>query len=487
MKPTQYPNKPEQIWAHFYDITQIPRPSGKEEVIRNFIIDLAKARDLKTAQDPAGNLVVHVPASEGYENAETVAIQNHLDMVTVKTAETAHDFDNDPLTLKIDGDWLKADGTTLGADNGIGVAAALAVMTDDSVVHPPLELLFTVEEETGLFGASGLDASMLSATRLVNLDTEDWGELYIGCAGGYGYEAYRQVMPKLAKPGYKSWCLHLKGLSGGHSGVQIHEQLGNANKLLTELLLETRELHWQLSSFRGGVAHNVIAREASAVLLLDESEISLWQEKIEQAKSRWLSYLPKVDQELQVLFEAVELEHPLVVGSADTEAFLNLLSILPHGAQSYNLNQPADLVDLSSNVAVVHLANGELKIQTSLRYFNEQQATGLKQTFECIFDAFQLVFKTILDYPSWNPNFDSPIVARTKALAEKLTNKPVAIKAIHAGLECGILISKKPDMDVVSFGPTIRGAHSPSERLLINTVEPFWELLVVLLADLAKN
>jgi dipeptidase D len=487
MKPNQYPSQPEHIWEHFYQFTRIPRPSGQEAAAKEYVIGLANERGLKTCQDDAGNLVVYVPATQGYEQAETVAIQNHLDMVTVKTADTEHNFKTDPLTLVVDGQWLKAQGTTLGGDNGIGAAAALAVMTDESVVHPPLELLFTVEEETGLYGASGLDASMLSATRMVNLDTEDWGELYIGCAGGYGYEATRQVMPKLGKPGYKGWQLHLKGLAGGHSGVQIHQQLANANKLLVELLQDSRDLHWQLKSFRGGVAHNVIPREASAVILLDEGELSEWQAKIEAAKARWLTYLPQADHGLELLFEPVELTHPLVVGTADTEAFLNLISLMPHGAQSYNLNQPADLVDLSCNMAFIELGDGDLKIQTSLRFFNADQAYGLKQTFERIFDSFQLVYKTILDYPGWNPNFDSPIVARTKALAEQITGQDVALKAIHAGLECGILLSKKPDMDVVSFGPTILGAHSPSERLLIETVEPFWRLLVELLEDLAKS
>lgn len=487
MKPKDYPVQPEHIWNHFYDLTQIPRPSGQEAAVREHIIGLAKVRGLQTRTDAAGNLVVYVPATKGYENAPVVAIQNHLDMVTVKTAETVHDFERDPLTLKVDGEWLKADGTTLGSDNGIGAAAAMAVMTDDSVVHPPLELLFTTEEETGLYGASGLDASMLNATRMLNLDTEEWGEIYIGCAGGYGYEASRQVMPKLPTPGLKPYLLHLKGLSGGHSGVQIHEQLGNANKLLVELLSQSRELTWQLATFRGGVAHNVIAREASAVLMIDESELAAWQAKLDEARERWLTYLPEADHGLMWILEPQELEHPLVLGSADTESFLSLISILPHGAQSYNLNQPADLVDLSCNLAVVKIADGELKIQTSLRFFNAQQTVGLKQNIENVFKTFHLAYKQILDYPGWNPNFDSPLVARTQVIMEKITGESAELKAIHAGLECGILISKKPDMDVVSFGPTIMGAHSPSERLKIDTVEPFWHCVKAVLGELAVS
>jgi len=242
-----------------------------------------------------------------------------------------------------------------------------------------------------------------------------------------------------------------------------------------------------LSSFRGGVAHNVIAREASAVLMITEDELEQWQAKLESAKARWLSYLPEADQGLHWVFEAIEVAEPYVLTKADTESFLSLISILPHGAQSYSLKQPADLVDLSCNLAVVNVAEGELKILTSLRFFNEQQTLGLKQTIQRVFNEFHLAHKIILDYPGWNPNFDSQLVARTQVLAEKITGYPAELKAIHAGLECGILMSKKTDMDVVSFGPTIKGAHSPSERLLIETVEPFWNLVVALLGELAAD
>lgn len=487
MKPENYPQNPAELWQHFYQISQIPRASGDEAAIRTYIEKLATDLGCRTQTDDAGNLAVYVPGSEGYENAAPVGIQNHLDMVTVKTAETVHDFKTDPLKLRIEDGWLKATGTTLGADNGIGVAAALAAMSDDSVVHPPLELLFTVEEETGLYGASGLDASLLSTKTLINLDTEDWGEIYLGCAGGYGYEATRQVMPKLPTPGLVPYQVHIKGLLGGHSGLQINEQLGNANKLLVELLQTCRDLTWQLSSFRGGVAHNVIAREASAILMLDAEQLPQWQERLNDARQRWLSYLPEADHGLTWHLDPVDIEQPTVLGMADTEGFLSLISALPHGAQSYNLAQPADLVDLSCNLAVVTLKDDQLTLLTSLRFFNEAQTVALKQTFESIFNAFNMAHKVILDYPGWNPNFNSALVAQTQRLAQELTGSDVALKAIHAGLECGILLSKKPDMDVVSFGPTIRGAHSPTERLQIDTVEPFWQLLKNLLAELAAQ
>lgn len=485
MIPEHYPTDPEHLWRHFYAITQIPRPSGREEAVRAHIVSLAEQHGLEHAGDAAGNLVVYVPASPGCEAAQTVVIQNHLDMVTVKTGDKEHDFNSDPLTLKVEDGWLKADRTTLGADNGLGAAAALAVMTDPTVLHPALELLFTTEEETGLHGALGLDASLLSGTRLINLDTEEWPEIYIGCAGGYGYQAGRQIRMKRPRPGLVSYRLHLKGLSGGHSGIQIHHQLGNANKMLAELLNEARELDWQLSRMRGGVAHNVIAREASADLFVNQDQLNDWHGLIDIARQRWLSYLPASDHGLQLSLEPVSIEEPLVASSADTRTLLNLLSVLPHGAQRYNLNQPADLVDLSVNMAVVTLAEDEFRLQTSLRFFNADEARPLKQHLEALFETFGLAHQVILDYPGWNPDFDSELVARTRAIAQSQLDRQPQLKAIHAGLECGILKSKKPELDMVSFGPTILGAHSPTERLEIATVAPFWKLLVALLEDLA--
>lgn len=485
MKPSQYPSDPEHLWEHFYQISRIPRPSGKEQAMRDYILGLAKERGFSTQTDSAGNLVVYVPASAGHEQASVVAVQNHLDMVTVKTGDSEHDFDRDALTLLVEGDWLTADRTTLGADNGLGVSAALSLMTDDSIVRPPLELVFTVEEETGLFGASGFAPNLLSAKRMINLDTEAWGEIYLGCAGGYGFEAKRQLMSKLPRPGLKPKVLSLSKLSGGHSGVQIHEQLGNANKLLIELLKSADDLTWQLSEFTGGVAHNVIAREATAKLFIDENELNQWQDLLADAKSRWQSYLPEPDQQFELLLTGASEPPETVLTEADQQSFLNLVSILPHGAQSYNLNQPADLVDLSCNLAVLRVDEERLTLQTSLRFFNEQQALGLKQTFVSIFEQFHLAHEVILDYPGWNPNFDSELVKQTQQLAESITGQPAELKAIHAGLECGILLSKKPDMDVVSFGPTITGAHSPSEQLQISTVKPFWQLLSNLMSELA--
>ena len=483
MKPNNYPTEPAHLWQHFYDITQIPRPSKQEEKISQWVIGLAEEQGHSWKSDAAGNLVIYVPGTPGYQNHPTVIIQNHLDMVTVKTADKEHDFSQDPLALKIEDGWLLADRTTLGADNGVGAAAALAVMTDPSVKHPPLELLFTMDEETGLNGASALDASLLSGTRMLNLDTEEWHELYIGCAGGKGWSMTRSVEKEPVPGGWQGYQIHIKGLLGGHSGVQIHQQLGNAIKLIGQWLSEAAQFDVRLASFRGGVAHNVIAREASATFVCNPEHADQLDQLCSQLKTRWLSYLTKADHGLEVLLTPVDVTAMLEFD--DAQHLVQLINSFPHGAQTYNAEQPADLVDLSINLAVLNVRDTELQLQTSLRYFNDQEAKGLETQVMALAQVFHLSTEVILDYPGWQPEFDNPMLKLTAAqYAEMHDGKQPAIKAIHAGLECGILKSKKPDVDIISFGPTIRGAHSPTERLQIDTVGPFWQLLTRLLASL---
>lgn len=480
MKPENYPSEPGELWEHFYRITQIPRPSKSEAAVRQYVIDQAEARGLRWQSDAVGNLVVHVPASPGMEGSGTVIIQNHLDMVTVKSEDKDHDFHRDPLTLQVVDGWLKADRTTLGADNGIGCAAALAVMTDESLAHPPLELLFTVDEETGLGGALELDAGMLSGTRMLNLDTEDWNELYIGCAGGGGWTFTRDFERLAPGPGLAHFRLDLKGLAGGHSGIQIHEQLGNANKLLVDLLQGVEGL--RLASWQSGVAHNVIPREGTVHFACPAEGEGALRERLDTLAGHWLGYLPPADHELRVELAAAEAA-PLL-DAADSTALLDLLAAFPHGAQSYNLAQPADLVDLSINLARVELVEGALLVESSLRFFNADQAQPLRRSVESLARLAGLAVHPVAGYPGWQPDFDSPLLAQGRALHRRLFDIDPAVKAIHAGLECGILKSKKPDVDILSFGPTIRGAHSPGERLQIDTVAPFWQLLTALLAEM---
>jgi dipeptidase D len=474
MKPDQYPLEPAHLWQHFYEITQIPRPSKEEAAVRQYVIAQAEQAACVWQMDEQGNLLVRVPASPGLEASGTVIIQNHLDMVTVKTEDKAHDFSRDPLDLQVVDGWLLADRTTLGADNGVGCAAALALMTDQTVAHPPLELLFTVDEETGLGGALNLDGRMLTGDRMLNLDTEDWHELYIGCAGGGGWQFHREFT--VQETAGEFWQLELKGLAGGHSGIQIHQQLGNAIKLLGQLLQGIDGL--QLIAVDAGVAHNVIPREARARFACTVGQDI--EGMLRLLRAQWLSYLPAEDAALALVLAPMEPQPALSV--LDTAVVLTAVAAMPHGAQSYSLAQPADLVNLSINLAMLRLQGGVLFLESSYRFFNEAESEPLQQSVLAIAKACGLRWQTVVGYPGWEPVFDSQLLRQGKALHSELFGFEPAVKAIHAGLECGILKSKKPDTDILSFGPTIRGAHSPSERLQIETVAPFWQFLTYLLA-----
>ncbi|MEH6550159.1 MAG: beta-Ala-His dipeptidase [Pseudomonadales bacterium] len=482
MKPALYPAEPQHLWEHFYQFSRRPRPSGQEALVRSYVTDLADQQAYRWQQDSAGNLVVYVGASAGMEQRPVVVIQNHLDMVTVQLPDKNHNFSSDPLVLKVDDGWLSADGTTLGADNGLGCAAALAVMTDPDVVHPPLELLFTVNEETGLQGALQLDASMLSGRRMLNLDTEDWGELFIGCAGGVVWEFRRDINTEPVPDGHRGFKLSLEGLAGGHSGIEIHRQLANAAKLLGQWLLEARQLGIRLAAVDVGVAHNVIPRRGSLLLSCPAQSHSDLMALNDRLTGRWKQYLSPADAGLQLTIEAATAEP--VLCAEDQQVLERVLLMFPNGAKTYSASQPADLVSLSTNLAVVRVGADEMMLESSLRYFNEAEAQSASVEVLALAETFAMSVEETVAYPGWQPDFDSPLLAQTRQMYQQLFAELPAVKAIHAGLECGILKDKLPAMDTVSFGPTIRGAHSPRECLEIATVAPFWYLLTTLLAQM---
>ncbi|CAA0112116.1 Cytosol non-specific dipeptidase [Halioglobus japonicus] len=480
MKPANYPADPAHLWRHFYNITQIPRPSGQEAAVRQYIIAEAEQAGYATKMDDEGNLVVAVPASEGMAGRETVIIQNHLDMVTVKTADKAHDFSRDPLALVVEDGWLRADRTTLGADNGVGCAAALALMTDPQVQRPPLELLFTVDEETGLGGALRLDPELLTGTRMLNLDTEEWQELYVGCTGGGGWEFHRSFATAAPSAQAQHWTLAIKGLAGGHSGIQIHQQLGNAIKLLGQCLQGLEG--GQLAALDVGVAHNVIPREGAIGFTCPQAVSEQLQVRVEQVRQEALGYLPEADKQLEFVLQPSA--HGSVLGAAESAEILDMLAVFPHGVQAYSLALGAELVDLSTNLAMARLQQGEFMLESSYRFFNAAQSLPLQHSVMALARAYRLTVKDVVGYPGWQPDLNSPLLAQASALHERLFGGVPAVKAIHAGLECGILKGKKTDLDILSFGPTIQGAHSPTERLQINTVKPFWQFLTALLAQM---
>jgi dipeptidase D len=488
--PTDYPTDPAHLWRHFFRITQTPRPSRQEAAVRQYVIDQAEQGGHAWRMDEEGNLAVSVAASAGLEHRETVLIQNHLDMVTVKTADKDHDFSRDPLHLVVEDGWLRADRTTLGADNGVGCAAALALMTDPAVAHPPLELLFTVDEETGLGGALRLDPALLTGTRMLNLDTEEWQELYVGCTGGGGWQFTRNFVTETPAIDEQHWTLAISGLAGGHSGIQIHEQLGNAIKLLGQCLQGIEGV--RIASVDVGVAHNVIPREGSISFVCSQPVAAQVAARVEEIRRQALGYLPVADAQLAFELQAADLkanghqeaELVEVLSAADSAEILDLLAVYPHGVQAYNLALGAELVDLSINLALARLQRGAFFMESSFRFFNDEQSLPLQQSVMALARAYQLSVQQVVGYPGWQPDMKSPLLAQARALHEKMFGVAPAVKAIHAGLECGILKGKKPDLDILSFGPTIRGAHSPTERLQIDTVKPFWQFLTALLAQM---
>lgn len=479
--PSHFPAEPLKVWEYFHAINQIPRPSKKEDKFREFILAEAQKLNLKTHTDEVGNVIVYVPASKGYESRETVIIQNHMDMVTDATPDRHINFNSDPIITLRDGDWIKADRTTLGADNGIGCAAALALMHDSSIAHPPLELLFTIDEETGLKGAWGVNAQFLKGKKMLNLDTEEWGSLYIGCAGGIDYDFKKTVdMTKAKLPiGVK---LVVGGFLGGHSGVDIHEQRGNAMKFLMDWLNALGSDSFELNEWRGGKAHNIIPRDAFALVNLNDIKVA--EEALAKVMARWKSFMPENDRQFFGKIEKQEAAFSEVLTQKDQACVIGFLTAFPHGAHAYDLASNKELVALSNNMAVSLLVRGQFYLQSSLRFFDRGECVGLENQVVALAHAFGMEFHKNGEYPSWKPVRENKLLDLVASKYQELFKQKAKVTAIHAGLECGILRDKIGPIDAVSFGPTIMGAHSPQERLLVPTVGPFWDLLKEVLKSL---
>lgn len=479
--PSHFPAEPQKLWGYFHAINQIPRPSRKEDKFREYILQEAALLNLQTHSDEVGNVIVYVPASKGYEDHVTVIIQNHMDMVTDATPDRQINFNTDPIITLREGDWIKADRTTLGADNGIGCAAALSLMHDPNLPHPPLELLFTMDEETGLKGAWGVDASYLKGKKMINLDTEEWGSLYIGCAGGIDYEFKKtiEMVPAKLKNGAK---LVVGGFLGGHSGVDIHEQRGNALKFLMEWINTLPQDSFELNEWRGGKAHNIIPRDAFALVNLTDLKIAT--EALEKVTARWKSFMPESDRQFFGKIEKEDTAFTEVVSAKDQISVLSFMMAFPHGVHAYDLASNKELVALSNNLAISLLVRGQFYLETSLRFFDRGECVGLENQVTALAHGFGMEFSKNGEYPSWKPVRENQLLDLVAAKYLELFQKPAKVTAIHAGLECGILRDKIGPIDAVSFGPTIMGAHSPQERLHIPTVAPFWELLKTVLKSL---
>ncbi len=480
--------KPAALWEHFYHISQIPRCSRHEERVRQYVLGVAERNGLTYRMDEVQNVVVKKPGTPGCENAPVVVLQSHLDMVCEKNKDTRHDFSKDPIQLVRKGDWLTANGTTLGADNGIGVAAALAVLESKEISHGPLEFLFTIDEETGLTGATHLGNDMLEGRILLNMDSEEDGDIYIGCAGGRDTELFLKRETEPVPAGYRLARVRVGGLQGGHSGLQIHTGLGNAIKLMGRFLQDHADtLQLRLMHIDGGSKHNAIPRECDALIALPATR---WNELQKAAKA----YEKIYQEELKGVDDGIFLQIQEEKNGAGEGVFtaelqdklLNMLYAMPHGVMAMSHAVPG-LVETSTNLAVIKTHDDRIGILTSQR---SSVSTGLDSAVQTVCAVGRLAggeVKQHNGYPAWQPNPDSHLLKMAQQIYRDLFGEDVHVKAIHAGLECGIIGDKFPGMDMISFGPTILGAHSPDERVQISTVEKFWKYLVAIIEHLAKE
>ena len=478
--------EPRSLWEHFQEIAKIPRCSKSEEKIRDYIISVAKRNKLSYKLDAIGNTVVKKPASKGLEKKGGMVFQGHLDMVCEKNKDTRHDFSKDPINLKRDGDWIKADGTTLGSDNGIGVAAALALMEDKAMKHGPLEFLFTIDEETGLTGAIQISKDMLDGRMLLNLDSEEDGAVYIGCAGGKDAEIFLKIDSEKVPTGFKAVQVKLGGLTGGHSGLNIHEGRGNAIKLLNRFLWKALpQVSGRLAAIEGGSKHNAIPREAEAIVFLPKDKMTELKKMAKEYDAIYKDEYKTVDPNVSINLAESGFSVPDKMFSSQLHTrLLNLLHTIPHGVLAMSHAIPG-LVETSTNLAVVSRKNEQLAILTSQRSSVGSELLEVHEmVLACGYQAGAEV-RSGGGYPAWKPNPESPLLKRAKKVHKKLFGKEPEVKAIHAGLECGIIGDKFAGMDMLSFGPTIMGAHSPDERVQISTVAKFWKFVQALVQDVA--
>jgi len=474
---------PSPVWSYFEEITNVPRPSGKEEKIINFIIDFAEKHNLEHVKDETGNILIRKPASKGFENRKSVCLQSHLDMVCEKNSNSNHNFDVDPINTTIDGDWVKAIDTTLGADNGVGVAAQMAVLTDDTVKHGPIECLFTIDEERGLNGAKGLTPGFIRSKILINLDSEDEGELFIGCAGGMNTVATIKYNMRRTPENSVAYRIDISGLHGGHSGTDIHKNRGNSVKILNQFLWESRNrFEARLTVFEGGNLRNAIAREAYAILVIPQNYEEVFKGYFhDYTKGLKREYI--ID-EPNIKFTMTPAQLPeKVMKKKVQEKLLNALYACPHGVIAWS-RVMENLVETSTNLASVKFEGmNRIVISTSQRSSVNPAKLQIANTVRSTFKLAGALVEQTEGYPGWNPNPDSAILKITRDAYRKLFDVEPAVKAIHAGLECGLFLEKYPYLDMISFGPTIVDPHSPSERISIKTTEKFW----ILLLEVLKN
>ncbi|MCI0453335.1 MAG: aminoacyl-histidine dipeptidase [Candidatus Latescibacteria bacterium] len=477
--------EPRHLWRHFDRIRSVPRPSKHEEKIREHLLAWARERGFETRVDQVGNTVVSVPASKGHEKAPILVLQAHMDMVCEKNADVTFDFSRDPIQLRIEGDWLYAKGTTLGADNGIGLASALAIVDDPEAVHGPLEILITVDEETGLTGAMQLDPSMVRGRRLLNLDTEELNAIYIGCSGGGNGEMKIPVTRTDAPAGAKFFDVRVTGLRGGHSGMEIVLQRGNAIQALARCLRGGASASKAyLAAIEGGSAHNAIPREAFATVALDAAGADAFAKAVREEAAAIAGELGAADPELTVTVSPTEEKKRRVLDASSQRRVMAALLALPHGVAAMSLDVPG-LVETSNNLAAVHTDEDAIRVLVSVRSSIKSALVALRDRVRAIAELAGGTVDENEAYPGWKPNLKSEVLAATQRVHERALGEKAELKAVHAGLECGVLGEMLPGMDMVSIGPWIESPHSPSERVNIPSVATYWKFLKALVAELA--
>ncbi|MCX6276560.1 MAG: aminoacyl-histidine dipeptidase [Bacteroidetes bacterium] len=474
---------PSALWKHFHSLTQIPRPSKHEDKIREFIYNFGKNLGLETIEDEVGNVIIRKPATPGMENRKGVILQGHLDMVPQKNSDKVHDFENDPIETIVDGDWVRANGTTLGADNGMGVAAAMAVLESKEIKHGPVEALFTSDEETGMTGAIGLKPGVLKGDILINMDSEDEGELYIGCAGGVNGNTSFKYEESPVPAGYEGYKINVTGLKGGHSGVDIHLGRGNANKIMNRILYHSHLKHGlEVATIDGGSLRNAIPRESFAHVAIPAAKAQGFKECLTKMSVDIKNELSAVEPTLNIEITVAELPKSLIA-PAILIKFMNAVYACPTGVIRMS-NEMIGLVETSNNLAIVKAENGEIKLMNLLRSSVDSAKDDLQQQIQSVFDLAGATSVFDGAYPGWKPNPDSPILKTMQEIYNKKFGNIPEIRAIHAGLECGILGGAYPNWDMISFGPTIRFPHSPDEKVNIATVQKFWDFLVETLKNI---
>lgn len=478
--------EPKHLWKRFYEITQVPRPSKKEEKIRTHLRELLKNLKTEFKEDTTGNIVALVPATPGHENAPTIVLQGHVDMVCEKNKDKQHDFDNDSIDVSVKDGWVVADGTTLGSDNGIGVAAGLAIITDTGAVHGPIEILMTVDEETGLTGANNLEPGFITGKILLNMDSEEDGTFYVGCAGGVDTVATFEIKAEKKNPSTQVCELHVTGLKGGHSGLDIQEGRGNAIKILGRALKKLESIEYKLAAIEGGSLRNAIPREAEAILFLSENDFPNADEVINEFQKSIQNEYRTVDKGVKVFLKKTDLKFENVFTDEFTNEIINVILALPHGVISMS-QDILGLVETSTNLATINLVDGKVRMGTSQRSSVDSAKEYIANSVSAVFNLTDADVKAGDGYPGWKPNMDSELLKVSKKVFKEMFGKEAEIKAIHAGLECGILEGKNPGMDMISFGPTIQNAHSPDEKVNVETVSKFYDLLKGILKEFANT